>query len=66
MIVEAFHREDYPDERLVPALAHRARELQDLGFDNVAVHATDSPARIVAYRESEVVRVRPDRPTGRP
>lgn len=63
MIVEAFHHEDYPAGRLVPALARRAAELRDQGFDNVSVHATDSPARIVAYSRSRVVRVRPGPPS---
>lgn len=59
MLVETFHAEDYPPERLIPALAARARELGEAGVENVDVDAVASPARIVAYRNDEVVRVRP-------
>lgn len=59
MLVETFHAEDYPPEQLIPALAARARELTAAGVENVGVDAAASPARIVAYRNDEVVRVRP-------
>ncbi len=58
MLVETFHAEDYPPEQLIPALAARARELAAAGVENVDVDAAASPARIVAYRNDEVVRVR--------
>lgn len=66
MLVETFHAGDYPPGRLIPALAARARELTDEGVENVSVDAAASPARIVAYRDCEVVRVRPSAPPADP